>query len=123
MRDIILQYFHGLESGDADKIANLFSAGGIVHSPLYGDMPAKEFYKDLFADTKQSAIMLLNIFENTEKTNVYAVQFRYNWILKDGSKTNFECVDVFQFNEENKISELTIIYDTYKLRSIFENLP
>ena len=122
MRNIIQQYLHGLELGDADKITILFSEAGIVHSPLYGDMLAKDFYKDLFADTKQSAITLLNIFDNTEKPNVYAAQFRYDWMLKDGSKTNFECVDVFQFDEKNKITELTIIYDTYKLRDIFENL-
>lgn len=122
MHDIILRYFHGLESGDANKITILFSAEGVVHSPLYGDMLAKDFYRDLFADTKQSTITLLNIFNNKAKSNIYAAQFRYEWVLKDGSKTNFECVDVFRFDEKNKITELTIIYDTYKLRSIFEKL-
>ena len=122
MRNIIQQYFKGLELGDATLLILLFSENGIVHSPLYGDMHAKNFYNDLFADTTQSSISLLNIFDNSEKSNVFAAHFIYEWMLKDGNKTKFECVDIFQFDTQSKISELTIIYDTYQVRRIFNKL-
>jgi hypothetical protein len=69
MTNIIKTYFKNVETGNIEAIINLFSEDGIVHSPLYGDIPAKDFYEDLFADRN-----------------------------------------------------MTIIYDTYKVRSAFEKL-
>lgn len=122
MKNIIQNYLQALEAGSADEIIKLFANDGIVHSPLYGSMPMKDFYKDLFSDTRQSTITLLNIFNSLTNERVYAAHFRYEWILVNGSRTNFECVDIFQFNEEGKITEMTIIYDTNKTRKAFEEL-
>ena len=33
----------------------LFADGAIVHSPLYGTLPAAEFYPTLFADTSSAS--------------------------------------------------------------------
>jgi ketosteroid isomerase-like protein len=63
MTNIIKIYFKNVETGNIEAIINLFSEDGIVHSPLYGDIPAKDFYEDLFADTSQSIITLINTFE------------------------------------------------------------
>ena len=122
MKDILGTYLKSLEAGDAKTIINLFSQDGIVHSPLYGDMPVKDFYKDLFDDTTQSVITLLNIFQSSTNHNTAAAHFKYQWTLKNGTKTTFEAVDVFNFDEHGKIKEMTIIYDTAKTRSAFEML-
>ncbi len=42
--------------------------------------------------------------------------FTYHWAVKDGRSTTFEACDVFEFDENNKISKETIIYDTHQLR-------
>jgi hypothetical protein len=120
MKAAILQYIDGLQSGDLTKIIDLFTADGLVHSPLYGDMLAKDFYKVLFSDTQHSEITLLNILASIDKPTIYAAHFRYQWTLRDNTQTNFECVDVFESDENNKIKELTIIYDTYLARQKFE---
>lgn len=122
MKDIILQYLGGLESGNIENIVPLFSDDAIVHSPLYGDMPASDFFKSLVADTNRSDITLINIFSSADKPDTCAAHFRYHWTLKDGTATSFECVDVFQLNELGKIKMLTIIYDTHKTRNLFERL-
>ncbi len=67
----------------------MLSEDGIVHSPLYGDIPAKDFYEDLFADTSQSIITLINTFESTNNPDTAAAHFKYDWILKDGTKIYF----------------------------------
>jgi hypothetical protein len=121
MQTIIQEYFRALESGDVAALTNLFSMDGIIHSPLYGERPARDFYRELMTDTMASTISLLNIFINPENANIYAAHFKYDWTLKDGTKTNFECIDIFQFDQQKKIRELTIIYDTHELRSIFNN--
>ncbi len=122
MKEIILQYLDGLESGNVENIVSLFSDDAIVHSPLYGDMPAKDFFKSLVADTNKSDISLIDIFNSIDKLDTCAAHFRYHWTLKDGTATSFECVDVFQLNELGKIKMLTIIYDTHKTRSFFDNI-
>ena len=122
MKSAILQYIEGLETGDMNQIISLFAQDGLVHSPLYGDLSAKEFYKGLFSDTQRSKITLLNIFTSVDKPNVYGAHFRYVWTLRDNTETSFECVDIFVFDESDKIKEMTIIYDTNRTRQSFENL-
>ncbi len=89
MTNIIKTYFKNVETGNIEAIINLFSEDGIVHSPLYGDIPAKDFYEDLFADTSQSIITLINTFESTNNPDTAAAHFKYDWILKDCTKTYF----------------------------------
>jgi len=111
-----------LEIGSADEIIKLFSPDAVVHSPLYGDVKAKKFYQELFKDTSKSKITLMNIFVSQNNPQIAAGHFRYVWILKDGTSTSFECVDIFRFDENGKIKELTIIYDTSKIRTSFEEM-
>ena len=118
-KNIIEQYLDSLESGNAEKMTRLFSDDAIIHSPLYGNVLAKVFFKRLFSDTHRSEITLLNLFNSLDKPDLYAAQFRYTWILKSGALTSFECMDIFQFNERDKITEMTIIYDTYQIRDEF----
>ncbi len=118
----IKEYFKGLEVGSYENIIKLFSPNAIVHSPLYGEVEAREFYKELFKDTSKSKITLINIFVSINNPRTAAAHFRYHWILKDGTPTSFECVDVFQFDDNGKIRELTIIYDTSKIRAFFDEM-
>jgi predicted SnoaL-like aldol condensation-catalyzing enzyme len=118
----IKESLRGLEIGSADEIIKLFSPDAIVHSPLYGDVKAKKFYQELFKDTSKSKITLMNIFVSQNNPQIAAGHFRYDWILKDGTSTSFECVDIFRFDENGKIKELTIIYDTSKIRTSFEEM-
>ncbi|HEY6977857.1 MAG TPA: nuclear transport factor 2 family protein [Chitinophagaceae bacterium] len=122
MKDILETYLKNLEAGDAEAIVKLFSEDGIIHSPLYGDMLAKNFYKDLFADTIRSTITLVNVFQSATNANTAAVHFKYEWTLRNGTKTNFEAVDIFSFDKLGKIKAMTIIYDTAQTRSAFEKL-
>ncbi|CAN5457532.1 nuclear transport factor 2 family protein [soil metagenome] len=122
IKNAIYNYFKGLETGNINMILDVFAENAIVHSPLYGDQLATVFYTKLFADTRQSDITLLNIFESIENNYTAAVHFKYHWILADGTPTHFECVDVFKFDENGKVADMTIIYDTAKLRPAFEAL-
>ena len=118
----IRDYIKGLEEGSYGNVIKLFSDDALVHSSLYGDVQAKTFYKDLFSDTSSSQISLKNIFFSSDSPKTAAAHFVYNWTLKDGTPVPFECVDIFIFNESNKIQELTIIHDTYNTRQAFEKV-
>jgi len=117
----IKDYFKALEIGDYDKIKKLFTPDAVVNSPLYGRMKAKDFYMELFRDTSKSKITLIDLLRS-ENHLIMAGYIRYEWILKDGTPTTFECVDIFQFTDEGKIKTLSIIYDTAKIRTVFEGM-
>ena len=119
---IILDYLRALENSDYGKLMNIFEEGSIVNSPLYGEVKASDFYLDLFENTNKSNISLLNIFNSINNEGTVAGHFIYEWILKNGIHTEFECVDIFKLNEKKKIKELTIIYDTQNTRNQFEKL-
>lgn len=122
IEETIKLYIRALEKGSYEAITKLFAEDAIVNSPLYGKVKASEFYKELFKDTTKSKITLLNIFVSKSNRGIGAGHFRYDWILKDRTPTSFECVDVFQFANDGKIKQLTIIYDTYKTRQAFEKI-
>ena len=121
LEEIFRNYFQGLERGDARVIVDLFAPDGTVTSPLYGTLRADEFYTGLFKDTLESRLTLKNIFQGRDNPLAAAVHFLYEWKLKDGTPTSFECVDVLEFDQETwKIKHLTIIYDTAETRFAFE---
>lgn len=121
---IFRKYLDALNEGSLEKVLSLFDDSAIVVSPLYGDIPAADFYKDLFADTSRSETTLLNMFEamgdnNPVKTAV-ALHFQYKWTLKSGKIVEFECVDVFELAKDSKkFTKLKIIYDTAPIRAYF----
>lgn len=121
-QQLIKDYLNGLESGNCEQLLSIFEEDAIVLSPLYGKQTAKQFYSDLFNDTNQSKITLLNTLNSNENENICSGHFRYDWTMKDGSLVTFECVDIFKISEKNKIEELTIIYDTFGVRNTFNNL-
>ncbi|NIO23159.1 MAG: nuclear transport factor 2 family protein [Candidatus Aenigmarchaeota archaeon] len=118
---IIKDYLNALEKGNYEMMIKLFTEDAIVFSPLYGKIKAIDFYRELFKDTSKSKITLLNILKSDNKS-VGAGHFLYDWLLKDGTPTSFECVDVFQFADDGRIKKLTIIYDTSKIRPSFERM-
>ena len=55
-------------------------------------------------------------------TGNIALHFNYHWTLKNNSQVNFEVVDILEFNDNDKIKVLTIIYDTVRSRELVEEL-
>lgn len=123
-KSLLKTYFQELEKGSYQDILKLFAKDAKVHSPLYGQMEAARFYKQLFLDTQTSKITLKNIFVNPENDDIAAAHFMYAWTLKDGTLVRFECMDVFEFvPQSDQIQCLTIIYDTFHTRGFKKPLP
>jgi len=117
-RDLCQGYLEALNAGDLEAVLGLFTADATVVSPLYGTMPARDFYAALFADTQASDTELLNIFDTSAGGRAVALHFRYRWTLADGAKVAFEVVDVIRLTpKRDRFESLTIIYDTAPLRT------
>ncbi len=114
-------YLEALSKGDYNNLIHLFRDDATILSPLYGRCKAQDFYKTLLSDTQQSVLTPLALFLN-DKRNAAALHFTYRWTLANGRITTFDCVDIFEFDENHKISLLKIIYDTASARQLFDEL-
>lgn len=120
-KEIATKYIEYLEKGDLENILDLFSEKAVVDSPVYGVMKAPDFYNKLMADTINSKLEILDIFESTNSNNL-ALYFKYHWTLINSEVVDFDVVDIIEFDEENKIQKLKIIYDTLFSRPQVRNL-
>jgi hypothetical protein len=114
-QEVAKTYISHLENGLVEKVISLFTHDGLVHSPLYGTKSAKDFYTLLADDTSKSELNINGLFED-EKNCRLALYFNYRWTLKNGEVVIFDVVDIMQFNAENKIIDLKIIYDSINTR-------
>jgi hypothetical protein len=62
-RELAVAYLSALGRADLDALRALFTTGAVVHSPLYGPMPAEDFYAALLADTARSQLTLRGVMQ------------------------------------------------------------
>lgn len=120
-KEIAKDYITYLENGNIAQVIALFNHNGIVDSPIYGIKKADEFYLELNSDTANSELSLLGIFEENN-SNKLALYFTYKWTLKNNQIVEFDVVDIIEFDDQNKISKLKIIYDTVIARELVGQL-
>jgi hypothetical protein len=95
----------------------LFAPEGRVHSPLQGERRATDFYRALFATTKESRVEILDVYEDPGAGA--AARLRYTWTLTGGAHV-FECMDVFRYDAQGHILELRIYYDPQGIRQDYD---
>lgn len=86
-------YLSALSTSDVDRAVSLFTPDGIVDSPLYGQLPAREFYPALFADTAESVLTLRKTLLSDDAATL-AFWFDFGWVLADGAPAPFTVVDI-----------------------------
>jgi SnoaL-like domain len=74
--ELIDEYLAALEVGDAERVFALFAPDGIVHSPLYGSVPARQFYPTLFADTAEAKLTLRRVFRDDREAVAFWFELR-----------------------------------------------
>lgn len=114
---VVEQYLSAIEGRDIGRLLPLFADGALVHSPLYGTVPATEFYPRLFADTRKATLTLRATLDGPGRV---AFWFHFDWTLADGTPAPFDVVDIAEFDDAGRIDALHIIYDTVRVRPAFE---
>ena len=117
-----LHYLRALSTADTGLAVSLFTDDGIVHSPLYGARPARQFYPALFADTSQANLTLKAVMRGEDQAGQMTVSFwfHFDWRLPSGIAAPFDVVDVATLAPDGRVKELHIIYDTVDVRPAFE---
>ncbi|RYY44840.1 MAG: hypothetical protein EON53_11715, partial [Actinomycetales bacterium] len=93
------RYLEALEAGDLAGVLSLFAPGATVVSPLYGTLPATEFYPLLLADTGQSRLTLRTTMTGeVDGRTVVSLWFDFDWTLASGEPAPFTVVDVAELD-------------------------
>ena len=121
--ELVPRYLRALGEADLPGMLELFADGAIVHSPLYGDLPATEFYPALFADTGAAELTLLGTMRGESVTGgpMISFLFHFDWMLPGGTHAPFDVVDVAELDDSGRIASLRIVYDTVTVRPAFES--
>lgn len=118
---LVDEYLEALAEGSTERVLALFSSTGVVESPLYGTLPAADFYPALFADTGQSRLTLRTTMEGQlDGLPVVSFWFDFDWTLANGEPAPFTVVDVAELDADGRIRTLHIVYDTAPIREAFE---
>lgn len=110
-------YLRALERGDVAAICALFKPDAQIFSPFLGWMNPAPFFAKVDAASGASTITPLDICVSSTGARRATGYFIYDWKLKDGNAVRFECVDVFEFDEDGLIEKMVIVYDTHPIRS------
>lgn len=121
-RQLAEAYLDALARADLAAMLALFSEDALVHSPLYGPTPARQFYPALFGDTSQSVLTLLGVTHGAKAdgTPLVSIWFHFDWRLPSGRPAPFDVVDVLELSADGSIAALHIVYDTADVRPAFE---
>ncbi len=108
-------YLDAFNAGDLNAILALFAPDALIYSPTQ-PQPKKpqEFYPGLLERSKGTRFTLKATFTG-DQPHQAAVLFDYHKKLPDGGTKTFDCVDIFSFNNEGKVIEMHIIFDTKQL--------
>ena len=119
---LVTTYLRALTTADVGLAVSLFAEDGVVHSPLYGPQPPEDFYRALFADTRQADLDLKSVMSGVDSSGLTTVSFwfHFDWRLPSGVAAPFDVVDVALLQTDGLIQELHIIYDTIDVRPTFE---
>ena len=120
---LVDEYLAAVEAADVPRILRLFADTGMVESPLYGTLPAPDFYPMLFRDTAASRLTHRATMTGAGATgDVVSFWFDFDWTLADGTPAPFTVVDVAELDAAGLIRRLHIIYDTAPLRGDFDRV-
>ena len=109
-------YLKALERGDVAAICALFTPDARIFSPFLGWMQPTPFFDKVVSASGQSRITAIDICVSATGARRATGYFVYDWGLKDGSAVQFECVDVFEFDESGLVERMVIVYDTHPVR-------
>ena len=114
-------YVTHLESGNLEALLANFADDATATSPIFGTLPARDFYTYVLREITDRSIELKTIFVGASDPSRVAIHIAYTRTAKGGRPATLEGVDVFELTGDgNRFAAVTIIYDTAPVRSDFD---
>lgn len=122
LESIIRIYVQALRDNDYQTMVSLFSKDAKVFSFFVGEKSPLDFFQNLFENSHRTKVEIRNIFFDADNKKTVAAYIYLEAVWNRQLTIQFEAVDIFEFDQENKIKNLKIILDTYPIRKLKEKV-
>lgn len=120
-KNIIKQYCELLQKNDIATAINLFTKNAQIISPTLGTQTIEEFLA--FIDkTKRTNVTINELFTSQLNHKRIAAYITVTSLWQNVHKVQIDAIDIFEFDENNKIKRVEMYYDSYAMRGFLENL-
>lgn len=119
-QNIIKQYCDTLQRNDIVMAINLFAKEAKIISPTLGTQTPEEFLSYI-DKTIRSKVTLREFFISQSSPNRIAAYLSVDNIYQD-TKVVTEAIDIFEFDQEDKIQKIEMFYDPSVMRKFLEQL-
>jgi limonene-1,2-epoxide hydrolase len=120
LENIVRTYCQALKDNDYQTIIRLFAKEAKIISFIAGEKSPLDFFQNLFSNSRRIKVEIKNILFDVDNKKIVAAYIYLEVIWNKQEVIQFEVVDIFEFDQENKIKNLKIILDTYPLRKLKE---
>ena len=112
----IQRYLQAVRQHDYGEVIARFADDAVVVHPIFGRQPAAAFFQTLFAKTSADKLTIKTIFHCSDNPATAAVLFFDEWKSADGTEFRNDMVLIFDFARDERIQELTVVFDTFPVR-------
>ena len=116
MQTTIQRYLRAVEQHDYGEVIACFADDAVVVHPIFGRQPAAGFFQTLFAKTSADKLTVKTIFQCSDNPATAAVLFFDEWRSADGTEFKNDIVLIFDFDQGDRIQNLTVVFDTFPVR-------
>jgi len=114
-------YVASMESGDLEALLANFAEDATATSPIFGKLPARDFYAYVLREISGRSMSLRTIFLGASDPSRAAIHVVYTRSVGSGKPATINGVDVFDLTEDrSRFAAVTIIYDTAPVRADFD---
>ncbi|MCA8878989.1 MAG: nuclear transport factor 2 family protein [Rhodobacteraceae bacterium] len=115
-------YAAALERGDLDALLACFTEDAVAHSPIFGTLPAAEFYARVLRITGGRRMSVRTVFAGLSDPPRAAIHVRYTRRIEGRPAATIEGVDLFDLSPGlDRFAAVTIVYDTAPVRPDFDD--
>ena len=112
----IQRYLRAVQQHDYGEVIACFADDAVVVHPIFGRQPAASFFQSLFAKTTADKLTVKTIFHCSDNPATAAVLFVDEWRSADGTEFKNDIVLIFDFDRDDRVRNLTVVFDTFPVR-------
>lgn len=110
-------YLRGIQGEDNDKLVELFTDDSVIHHPIIGEKSAIDFFKNTVGGIAIDVGDVKKILISGNKPRAIGLVLLDTFVPPSGERTKPSTVVVLlQLNDENKATDVQVIFDTYGMR-------
>lgn len=113
---LVDSYLRAMQNRDYESAVALFADDAVVVHPILGERPVRAFYEELFRFTATDVMTVEHVLVSAAESGPIGLVLMDTWSTPEGGKISTRMVLIFDRDSHDKVSRLTVVFDTYGIR-------